>query len=50
MTLTDIRWEKDSQWGITHYYDTNEQEIRLNQGTTWVEIVQNDRVDSVTYQ
>ena len=46
----DIRWEKDSQWGITHYYDTNEQEIRLNQGTTWVEIVQNDRVDSVTYQ
>ena len=46
----DIRWEKDSPWGITHYYDGNEQEIRLNQGTTWVEIVQNDRIDSVTYQ
>ena len=46
----DIRWEKDSPWGITHYYDGNEQEIRLNPGTTWVEIVQNDRIDSVTYQ
>ena len=46
----DIRWEKDSPWGITHYYDGNEQEIRLNPGTTWVEIIQNDRIDSVTYQ
>ena len=46
----DIRWEKNSPWGITHYYDGNEQEIRLNPGTTWVEIVQNDRIDSVTYQ
>lgn len=46
----DIRWEKDSPWGITHYYDSNEQEIRLNPGKTWVEIVQNDRIDSVTYQ
>lgn len=36
----DIRWEKDSPWGITHYYDGNQQEIRLNPGTTWVEIVQ----------
>ena len=46
----DIRWEKDSEWGITHYYDKNDKEIQLNQGKTWVEIVQNDRVDSVTYQ
>lgn len=46
----DIRWEKDSPWGITHYYDANEQEIFLNPGTTWVAIVQNDRIDSVTYQ
>ncbi|MDO4275965.1 MAG: DUF3048 domain-containing protein [Eubacteriales bacterium] len=46
----DIRWEKDAPWGITHYYDSNEQEIKLNPGKTWVEIVQNDRLDSVTYQ
>lgn len=45
----DIRWEKDSR-GESHYYDGNEQEIRLNPGTTWVEIIQNDRIDSVTYQ
>ena len=33
----DIRWEKDSPMGgITHYYDGNQQEIRLNPGTTWV--------------
>lgn len=46
----DIRWEKDSVWGVTHYYDENEQEIRLNPGQTWVAIVQNDRVDSITIQ
>lgn len=46
----DIRWEKDSPWGITHYIDENEDEIQLNPGTTWVEIVHNDRLDAVTYQ
>lgn len=46
----DIRWEKDSQWGITRYYDSNDQEIRLNSGKTWVEIVLNDKTASVTYQ
>jgi hypothetical protein len=46
----DIRWEKDSEWGITHYYDENEQEIQLNTGKTWVAIIQNDRIDSVTFQ
>ena len=46
----DIRWEKDSPWGITHYYDANDQEIRLNPGRTWVAIIQNDKVDSISYQ
>ncbi|MDO5336314.1 MAG: DUF3048 domain-containing protein [Eubacteriales bacterium] len=46
----DIRWEKDSVWGVTHYFDSSNQEIRLNPGKTWVEIVLNDRVDQVTYQ
>lgn len=46
----DIRWEKDAVWGVTHYYDANEQEIQLNPGKTWVEIVQNDKIGSVTYQ
>ena len=46
----DIHWTKDSQWGITHYYDSNNQEIQLNPGKTWVEIVLNDSVDSVILQ
>ena len=46
----DIRWEKDAVWGVTHYYDANDQEIQLKPGKTWVEIVQNDKTDAVTYQ
>lgn len=46
----DIRWEKDSQWGITHYYGQDGQEIQLNTGKTWVEIVLNDKIDAVTFQ
>lgn len=46
----DITWSKDSQWGTTHYYDSNGQEIQLNRGKTWVEIVLNDSVESVTLQ
>lgn len=46
----DITWKKDGDWGITHYYDANGEEIRLNRGKTWVEIVLNDTVGSVTYE
>ena len=46
----DITWQKDDDWGVTHYYDSNGQEITLNQGKTWVEIVLNDSVDAVSYQ
>lgn len=46
----NITWSKDSQWGTTHYYDSNGQEIQLNRGKTWVEIVLNDSVDSITLQ
>lgn len=46
----DIQWSKDSDWGITHYYDADGQEVQLNPGVTWVEIVQNDRGDSILFQ
>ena len=46
----DITWSKDSEWGTTHYYDANGQEIQLNPGKTWVEIVLNDSVDSISLQ
>lgn len=34
-----ISWEKDGEFGATHYYDLNHNEIVLNQGQTWVCII-----------
>ena len=48
--VIDITWSKDSEWGTTHYYDANGQEIQLNPGKTWVEIVLNVSVDSISLQ
>ncbi len=46
----DIRWEKDAVWGVTHYYDENEQEIHLNRGKTWVAVVLDDKTDSISIE
>ena len=34
-----INWEKDGEFGATRYYDTNHDEVVLNQGKTWVCII-----------
>lgn len=34
-----VTWEKDGEFGVTHYYDHNHKEIVLNQGKTWVCII-----------
>ncbi len=34
-----ITWEKDGEFGVTHYYGAYGKEIILNQGKTWVCIV-----------
>ena len=34
-----ITWEKDGEFGVTHYYDANHEEITLNPGKTWVCII-----------
>ena len=34
-----ITWEKDGEFGLTHYYGPDGKEIVLNQGKTWVCIV-----------
>lgn len=34
-----LSWEKDGQFGVTHYYNTENEEITLNQGKTWVCII-----------
>ncbi|MDO4297461.1 MAG: DUF3048 domain-containing protein [Lachnospiraceae bacterium] len=53
----DITWSKDSidredkfaneNFGLTHYYDANGEEITLNQGKTWVCIVLDTSSDNV---
>jgi hypothetical protein len=34
-----VKWSKDGEFGPTHYYDMENNEIILNQGKTWVCIV-----------
>ncbi len=34
-----LSWEKDGQFGVTHYYNTENEEITLNRGKTWVCII-----------
>lgn len=34
-----VSWEKDGEFGVTHYYDLDHNEIVLNQGQTWVCII-----------
>lgn len=34
-----LSWEKDGQFGVTHYYNVDNEEITLNQGKTWVCII-----------
>lgn len=46
----DIRWEKDAPWGKTHYIDSQNLEINMNTGHTFVLIVLDDTMDKVTIQ
>lgn len=32
----DITWKKDGEFGVTHYYGADGEEIRLNPGKTWI--------------
>jgi hypothetical protein len=42
--MIDITWAKEDD-GITHYYDTDGNEIVLNQGKTWVCIIEKQYAD-----
>ena len=46
--MIDIFWEK-AEDGITHYYTTDGEEIVLNQGKTWVCIIQNAYADDSAF-
>jgi hypothetical protein len=47
--IIDITWKKDSETGITHYYDGNGKEIVLNPGRTWISIVEQNAEAKNTY-
>lgn len=47
--MIDIYWEKDSNSDITRYYDTAGNEIVLNQGQTWVCMIQNSYADKSAF-
>lgn len=42
-----ITWKKDGECGVTHYYDMDGNEIKLNKGKTWICIIGTDRYDKV---
>lgn len=44
----NITWTRSSDSDITHYYDESGNEIVLNPGRTWVEIVENSRASKNT--
>lgn len=46
---TPVTWEKDGEYGVTRYYDKDDQEILLNPGKTWVCIISNDRIDKAEF-
>ena len=46
-TAIDITWTKDSEWGVTHYFDAAGNEIKLNTGKTWVCIIEDTSADQV---
>lgn len=37
--IIDITWKKDSKYSKTYYYDKNNNEIILNPGVTWIQVV-----------
>ena len=39
--VMDITWSKASNQDVTHYYDEDGNEIKLNTGKTWVHLIEN---------
>lgn len=47
-TYQNATWEKASDWGPARYYDASGNEISINQGKTWVCIVENSKMSDTT--
>lgn len=49
-TYQKATWEKATEWGPARYYDAQGNEIAVNQGTTWVCIVENTKKDDTSFE
>ncbi len=45
-----VSWEKDGEFGVTHYYGPGGEEIVLNPGKTWVCIMTTADGDKITFE
>ncbi len=45
----DIKWERADNFSPTHYYDTDGNEIKLNQGKTWVCVLDQSHPERVNF-
>lgn len=48
-TVVPVTWSKESQTSATRYYDSDGSEIVLNQGKTWVCIIQDTYEENITF-
>lgn len=44
-----ITWKKDGEFGVTHYYDLDGNEITLNKGKTWICVNGTDKVNRTEF-
>ena len=47
--MIDVTWVKETDTSVTHYYDENGEEIKLNPGKTWVCIIENQNADDCQF-
>lgn len=45
-----ITWSRSFEWGMTHYYDLEGNEIQLTPGKTWISIIQKSRKEHTTFE
>lgn len=46
----NITWKKDGEFGVTHYYGPDDQEIVINRGKTWVCIVPTSDAEKIKFE
>ena len=46
----DITWAKNSETGVTKYYDENGEELQINTGKTYISLIPDDTWDKVIFE